>query len=157
MPMEIERRFRVIGDGWRQAQPQRMKQGFLSVEKKRVVRVRVAGETAWLTVKGMISNLSRHEFEYPIPLADAELMLAQLCPQTIEKNRHRVWVGGHEWEVDEYFGDNAGLVLAELELDHEETDFPLPDWVGEEVTHDGRFTNAHLSQHPYPRWPENLA
>ena len=78
MPMELARRFRVIGDGRRQAQPQRMKQGFLSVEKKRVVRVRVAGEAAWLTVKGMISNLSRHEFEYPIPLADAELMLAQL-------------------------------------------------------------------------------
>jgi CYTH domain-containing protein len=102
----------------------------------------------------MVTDASRLEFEYPIPLADAEQMLAQVCPAAMEKIRRRVTVGAHVWEVDEFFGDNAGLVLAEVELQDEAEPFERPAWLGAEVTADGRYTNAHLSQHPYSRWPQ---
>lgn len=154
MAMEIERRFLVSGDGWRQAPGRVLKQGFIAVSRERVVRVRVDGEQGWLTVKAMVTDASRLEFEYPIPLADAEQMLAQVCPAAMEKIRRRVTVGAHVWEVDEFFGDNAGLVLAEVELQDEAEPFERPAWLGAEVTANGRYTNAHLSQHPYSRWPQ---
>ena len=129
-----------------------LKQGYLSVERERTVRVRIKGEQAWLTLKSNISNVSRHEFEYPVPLADAETILAAMCPMVVEKKRHRIPLNGHIWEIDEFFGDNAGLVLAEVELGSEDEAYVRPDWLGEEVTEDPRYTNSHLSQNPWPTW-----
>lgn len=155
MAMEIERRFRVANDGWRGlAEGVRYRQGYLSVEKERTVRVRVVGEQAWLTLKGHVTDVSRHEFEYAIPLADAQTILDSMCPMVVDKLRHRIEHGGFVWEVDEFFGENAGLVMAEIELPAEDTPFAKPAWLGEEVTHDGRYTNAHLSKNPYTRWPK---
>ncbi|WP_269531455.1 CYTH domain-containing protein [Chitinimonas sp. BJYL2] len=153
MAQEIERRFLLKTDAWRGlAEGEWLKQGYLSVERERTVRVRIKGEQAWLTLKSNISNVSRHEFEYPVPLADAETILAAMCPMVVEKKRHRIPLNGHIWEVDEFFGDNAGLVLAEVELGSEDETYVRPDWLGEEVTEDPRYTNSHLSQHPWPTW-----
>lgn len=156
MATEIERKFLVASDAWRH-HPQsdggrRLVQGYLSRDPARTVRVRVAGEQAWLTIKGASQGASRAEFEYPIPLADAQALLA-LCEQPlIDKTRHTLTVGGTVWEVDEFHGDNAGLVLAELELTAEDQPFARPDWLGEEVTHDPRYFNSALLAHPYSRW-----
>ncbi|AUH52969.1 adenylate cyclase [Chromobacterium sp. ATCC 53434] len=153
MALEIERRFVVSGDGWRGLAPAvQYRQGYLSVEKERTVRVRVVGEQAWLTLKGHISNVSRHEFEYAIPLADAQTIMDAMCPMVVDKLRHRIEHQGFVWEVDEFFGENAGLVLAEIELPAEDTPFAKPQWIGEEVTEDGRYTNAYLSKKPYRSW-----
>ncbi|AXT48625.1 MULTISPECIES: CYTH domain-containing protein [Chromobacterium] len=153
MAVEIERRFIVVGDDWRGLAPGvQYRQGYLSVEKERTVRVRVVGDQAWLTLKSNISNVSRHEFEYPVPLADAQTIMGAMCPMVVDKLRHRIEHGGFIWEVDEFFGDNAGLVLAEIELPDESTPFDKPAWIGEEVTEDGRYTNAYLSKTPYSRW-----
>ncbi|KMN83317.1 adenylate cyclase [Chromobacterium sp. LK11] len=153
MAVEIERRFVVVGDAWRGLAPGvQYRQGYLSVEKERTVRVRVVGDQAWLTLKSNISNVSRHEFEYPVPLADAQTIMAAMCPMVVDKLRHRIEHGGFIWEVDEFFGDNAGLVLAEIELPDESTPFDQPAWIGEEVTEDGHYTNAYLSKNPYSRW-----
>jgi CYTH domain-containing protein len=153
MGTEIERRFHLKSDAWRGlAEGEWLKQGYLSVEPERTVRVRVKGDQAWLTLKSNISAVSRHEFEYPIPLADAETMLSTMCPMLVEKKRYRIPLGGHVFEVDEFFGQNAGLVLAEVELAGEEETYPRPDWLGDEVTLDTRYTNAYLSKHPWPTW-----
>lgn len=153
MAVEIERRFIVVGDDWRGLAPGvQYRQGYLSVEKERTVRVRVVGDQAWLTLKSNISNVSRHEFEYPVPLADAQTIMGAMCPMVVDKLRHRIEHGGFIWEVDEFFGDNAGLVLAEIELPDESTPFDKPAWIGEEVTEDGRYTNAYLSKTPYSSW-----
>ncbi|KMN36387.1 MULTISPECIES: CYTH domain-containing protein [Chromobacterium] len=153
MAVEIERRFVVIGDAWRGLAPGvQYRQGYLSVEKERTVRVRVVGDQAWLTLKSNISNVSRHEFEYPVPLADAQTIMGAMCPMVVDKLRHRIEHGGFIWEVDEFFGENAGLVLAEIELPDESTPFDKPEWIGAEVTEDGRYTNAYLSKNPYSRW-----
>ncbi|OQS37649.1 CYTH domain-containing protein [Chromobacterium haemolyticum] len=153
MAVEIERRFIVVGNDWRGLAPGvQYRQGYLSVEKERTVRVRVVGDQAWLTLKSNISNVSRHEFEYPVPLADAQTIMEAMCPMVVDKLRHRIEHGGFIWEVDEFFGDNAGLVLAEIELPDESTPFDKPAWIGEEVTEDGRYTNAYLSKTPYSRW-----
>ncbi|PHV12802.1 CYTH domain-containing protein [Chitinimonas sp. BJB300] len=156
MAKEIERRFKLKNDSWRGlVEGEWLKQGYLSVERERTVRVRVKGSEAWLTLKSNISNVSRHEFEYPIPLADAETILAAMCPMLVEKKRYRIQHGSHLWEVDEFFGQNAGLMLAEVELGDEAEAYARPDWLGDEVTEDPRYTNAHLSKHAWPTWPEN--
>ncbi|AUZ06250.2 hypothetical protein ADP71_30550 [Vitreoscilla sp. C1] len=153
MAVEIERRFLVKNDAWRgQVEPKLLYQAYLSVEKERTMRVRVVGDEAWLTLKGYISDVSRHEFEYPIPLQDALSIIDNMCPFKMKKHRYCIDFGGHTFEVDEYFGDNAPLVVAEIELPSEDTEFERPEWLGEEITHDGRFTNAYLSQHPYSAW-----
>jgi CYTH domain-containing protein len=153
MGLEIERRFKVRGEAWRGlAEGLTYRQGYMSVDPRHTVRVRIVGDQAWLTLKGMISHTSRHEFEYAIPKSDAQTMMDQMCPMVVEKQRYRIEYGGFIWEVDEFFGINAGLVLAEIELPSEDTPFAKPDWVGEEVTEDGRYTNAYLSEHPYTRW-----
>ncbi|BEV72770.1 MULTISPECIES: CYTH domain-containing protein [unclassified Paludibacterium] len=153
MGMEIERRFLVTGDAWRElGEPVVYRQGYLSVDPARTVRVRVVGKQAWLTLKAKVTDTSRHEFEYEIPLADALTMLDTMCPMLIDKRRTRVMHGGMLWEVDEFDGANAGLILAEIELPDEQTPFERPDWLGAEVTADGRFTNAWLSDHPYCQW-----
>lgn len=152
MAIEIERKFLVQGDAWRSAPAVYYSQGYLSRDKARTVRVRIAGEAAFLTIKGVTQGASRAEFEYPIPVADAHQLLA-LCEQPlIEKYRREVSFQGWLWEVDKFLGDNAGLVVAELELPDEEAVFAKPDWVAAEVTGDERYYNANLCRHPYKDW-----
>jgi len=154
MATEIERKFLLVNDSWRQgARGQRYRQGYLSSEKERVVRVRTVDDTGYLTVKGATRGISRLEFEYPIPLADAETMLEALCrPPLIDKTRYRVPCSEHIFEVDEFHGENAGLIVAEIELGSEDEAFERPDWLGEEVTHDPRYANANLIAHPFGDW-----
>lgn len=158
MSTEIERKFLVIGDGWRAniegvAPGVRYRQGYLPADSSVTVRVRVAGERGYLTIKGLHAGLSRAEFEYEIPLTDAEQMLTALCVQpVIEKTRYRVPHAGLIWEVDEFGGANAPLVLAEVELESEAQSVNAPDWIGQEVSSDVRYTNFYLSQHPYSTW-----
>ena len=156
--IEIERRFLLNSDTWRAAagMPEVMQQGYISVAKECTIRVRVSGSRAWLTVKGYISDVSRHEFEYEIPLDDAQAMLATVCPFKIEKHRYRIAHEGFVFEIDEFFGENAPLVVAELELPDENAPFPKPDWLGAEITEDGRFTNAYLSKHPFGTWADEV-
>lgn len=152
MAIEIERKFLVTGDAWRSAEPVYFSQGYLNRDKARTVRVRIAGERAFLTIKGLTQGVSRAEFEYAIPVEDARQLLA-ICEQPlIEKNRRKIPFAGFVWEVDEFLGDNLGLVVAEIELPSEDSEFAKPDWVGQEVTHDQRYFNSNLSQHPFNCW-----
>ena len=153
MADEIERKFLVTSREWRTGEATEYRQGYLNLDKERTVRVRVAGERAYLTVKGITRGATRREFEYPIPLAEAEEMLAGLCRQPlIEKRRYRLQHAGLTWEIDEFFGDNAGLVVAEVELEREDQPFERPPWLGDEVTDDPRYYNASLVEHPYRDW-----
>ena len=156
MPREIERKFLVAGDGWRAgARGVPYRQGYLSAgaDAGCTVRVRVAGERAFLTVKGPSVRGGRDEYEYPIPVADAAEMLDRLCAGgRVEKLRHRIAFGGHPWEVDEFGGENAPLVVAEVELADIDEPVELPPWLGREVTDDPRYTNAALARHPFSRW-----
>lgn len=153
MGQEIERKFLVIGEAWKSlGQSIAMRQGYLSSDPDRVVRVRVEGNNAALTIKGRSVGALRGEWEYAIPVKDAEEMLA-LCPRPlIEKTRHRITHQGMLWEVDEFHGDNAGLVVAEIELTAEDQVFDMPDWIGEEVTQDARYFNSALLKHPFKDW-----
>lgn len=150
MAVEIERKFLVTGDGWRVgAVGEPYRQGYLGRTDQATVRVRVAGQSAFLTVKGEELGRVRAEFEYSIPIDDAEEMLRTLCGRNlIEKTRYEVVHDGRVWHVDEFGGPNRGLVLAEVELDHPESEFERPDWVGREVTEDPRYRNASLVERP---------
>lgn len=154
MGVEIERKFLVNGEGWRQPpeRQQRLSQGYLSRDPARTVRVRIAGQQAFLTIKGATVGATRAEFEYEIPLADATQLLALCDGPVVDKIRHLASVGGMGWEVDEFLGANAGLVLAEIELQSEAQTFERPTWLGDEVTGDGRYVNANLAAHPFSRW-----
>ena len=153
MAAEIERKFLVQGTGWRGAGTcTRLCQGYLSRVKERTVRVRIAGSEAFLTIKGQTRGATRAEFEYGIPVADAEQLLTLSDGPILEKNRHVIVHEGCTWEVDEFFGDNAGLVLAEIELPSEDQSFARPPWLGREVTHDRRYYNSNLAGHPYREW-----
>ena len=154
MAQEIERKFLVAGDAWRAlAEGVVYRQGYLSTDVERTLRVRVAGPKGTLTVKGITVGATRAEFEYEIPLTDAEAMLDALCIRPlIEKTRHKIEFDGLVWEVDVFAGDNHGLVIAEVELAREDQAFRLPDWIGEEVTDDPRYYNANLVAHPYKDW-----
>lgn len=152
MAIEIERKFLVSSDGWRSAPAVYFSQGYLSRAKERTVRVRIAGDEAFLTIKGISSGASRAEFEYAIPLQDARELLG-LCEQPlIEKYRRRIPFAGYVWEVDEFLGASEGLVVAEIELPSEDAPFTKPDWVGEEVTSDPRYFNSALSINPWRNW-----
>lgn len=152
MGVEIERKFLVQGDGWKTSIGVLYRQGYLNRDKARTVRVRIAGNAAFLTVKGVSVGATRAEFEYPIPLADAEGLLALCDGPLVEKTRHHVSVGDTLWEVDAFAGDNAGLVVAEVELMSEDQPFARPDWLGEEVTHDARYFNSNLAGRPFSSW-----
>jgi adenylate cyclase len=157
--IEIERKFRVINDSWRERVLQKtlLRQGYIANTQRASVRVRLAGEVGWLSVKAMTRGLSRAEYEAAIPALEANEMLERLCEgPLVEKWRHIVEYQGSEWEIDEFLGENAGLVIAELELETEEAVFARPPWLGVEVTHDERYYNFRLSQKPYRHWPENL-
>jgi adenylate cyclase len=158
MPIEIERKFLVSGDSWRnqvvRARP--ILQGYLSHDKGRSVRVRAYGARAFVTIKGETGTTARPEYEYEIPFDHAREMLASLCYQPlIEKIRHEVPVAGLLWEVDEFAGANAGLVLAEIELESAGQPIVLPNWVGREVTADRRYRNSNLWRHPMGRAPRS--
>lgn len=155
MAIEIERKFLVEDSSWRE-QVQRschLRQAYLAGSTTCSVRVRIAGERAWLGLKGRVRGASRLEFEYAVPLPDAGVMFESLCDGgRIEKLRHIVPWKGHQWEVDEFLGENSGLVLAELELEREDEVFARPPWLGAEVTLDERYFNSHLARHPWTGW-----
>ena len=152
---EIERKFLVINEDWRalvtSAIP--MRQGYLNIEKRCSVRIRISGDEAHLNIKGATIGAKRLEFEYPIPVDQACIMLDNLSagPQ-IEKVRYLIPQGHLTWEIDVFSGDNAGLVVAEIELSDAEEAFDIPAWIGEEVTHDTRYYNTRLSREPYTTW-----
>ena len=154
MAIEIERKFLVRDDTWRGlGEGDHYRQGYLSTEPGRSVRVRVADGKGYLTIKGKTVNATRAEYEYVIPLQDADAMLDELCERPlIEKTRYRIDHQGLVWEVDEFEGENAGLVIAEVELASAEQVVALPAWVGDEVTADPRYYNANLIANPFSRW-----
>ena len=154
MGVEIERKFLVRDDGWKsQGQGVLLRQGYLSSAPERTVRVRIEDESATLTIKGKSTGASRAEWEYAIPLTDAQALLDGLCERPfIEKKRYRIHFEGMVWEVDEFLGENAGLIVAEIELTSEDQVFARPAWLGEEVTHDARYFNSSLLRNPYTRW-----
>ena len=163
MPIEIERKFLVTSDAWRAAAHEvvAMAQGYLNDQaamdsgaQRASVRVRIAGDEAFLNLKSREAGHTRQEFDYPIPLADARALLSLCVGGVIDKRRHYVNHAGHLWEVDEFFGDNAGLVVAEIELDSADEAFQRPDWSGAEVTDHLRYYNLALATRPYSQWSE---
>ena len=161
MPIEIERKFLVTGEGWRAAAHDvlPMAQGYIndlgamdSGGQKASVRVRIQGDGAFLNLKSRELGSTRQEFDYPIPLDDARALLALCVGGVIDKRRHLVRHAGHLWEVDEFLGDNDGLVVAEIELASADEQFALPPWAGREVTDASRYYNLALASHPYARW-----
>jgi len=157
MAMEIERKFLVRNDSYKlETKPVRYRQGYINTNVQNVVRVRIAGDKAFLTIKSLINQRSRLEYEYEIPIADAEGILGTICRRPIiEKNRYEIKFGSDIWVVDEFFANNHGLVVAEIELDSEDQEIKLPDWIGAEVTDDPRYLNANLIDHPYNTWENN--
>ncbi|MCG9094328.1 CYTH domain-containing protein [Laribacter hongkongensis] len=159
MAQEIERKFLVRGD-FRPfvSRQERIVQGYLNSAPERCVRIRIKGGRGFITVKGIgnASGVSRFEWEREIPLAEAESLLALCEPGVIDKVRHEVHLGRHVFEVDEFAGSNAGLVLAEIELSSEDEDFARPGWLGAEVTGDLRYYNVMLMKEPYGSWPEQV-
>lgn len=159
MSLEIERKFLVRDGRWRESATacEQLRQGYLANTASCSVRVRIAGGRAWLSVKAMQEGPARAEFEYAIPAADAAEMLAALTQgPLVEKVRHRVAVDGHCYELDEFLGANAGLVIAEIELEAPDQGFPRPAWLGDEVTDDVRFYNFRLATAPFGSWPAAL-
>ena len=154
MGHEIERKFLLANDGWRAgAEGKVYRQGYLQTAVERNVRVRTIGERGFLTIKSQTSGITRLEFEYEIPIADADEILDDLCERPlIEKTRYKVEHAGLVWEIDEFAGDNAGLVVAEVELEHEDQQIDLPPWVGREVSDDPRYLNSNLVASPYSTW-----
>lgn len=155
MANEIERKFLVNGDFRAQVQQrQRITQGYLSSVPERTVRVRIKGDKGFITIKGIgsASGASRYEWEKEVPLSDVEELLKICEPGVIDKVRHLVPYGKHTFEVDEFFGDNEGLIIAEVELAHEADDFAKPAWLGEEVTGQTRYYNAMLMKQPFKTW-----
>ena len=153
MAIEIERKYLVKGEGWRElADPVQYTQGYLLADERRTVRVRIAGKSGFLTIKGKSEGMSRKEFEYTIPLEDAQEIMQLSGIPIIEKKRSRIEWEGKIWEVDEFEGKNTGLILAEIELKAKDEYFSIPPWIGEEVTGDLRYFNSYLSQNPYMEW-----
>ena len=154
MAKEIERKYLVKGDAWRKlAAGTPYTQGYISANERHTVRVRTISGKGFLTVKGPTTGAVRNEFEYEIPIEDARIILADLCPKPlIEKRRHKIPFHGLIWEVDEFEGANAGLIIAEVELTTEDQLFPIPGWIDREITGDPRYYNAALAAHPYTEW-----
>ena len=152
MAKEIERKFLVKEGSWRNEKGTRYRQGYLSSVKERVVRVRTINDKGFLTIKGLTVGASRLEFEYEIPRQDADLLLDICEKPLIEKTRFKVEEKGFVWEIDEFLGENQGLIVAEVELESENQDFPKPDWVLEEVTGDPRYFNSNLIKNPFKMW-----
>lgn len=155
MAKEIERKFLVTSDAYRSFPSTYYKQGYITTQKMGVVRVRIVGTQGYLTIKGENQGATRLEFEYEIPLADAQEMLTTLCQKPlIAKYRYRCAIADVVWEVDEFLEENSGLVVAEVEIPHEEFPLSLPSWIGREVTGDARYYNSSLVAQPYATWGE---
>ncbi len=154
MAQEIERKFLTKSDAWRSHATGRFyRQGYLSTAKERTVRIRTIRNEGYITVKGIAKGASRAEYEYEIPAAEAEAMLDDLCEKPlIDKKRYKIEYKGLVWEVDEFFGDNQGLIVAEVELESEDQKFVTPEWIKKEVTGDPKYFNANLIHHPYKNW-----
>ncbi len=154
MGTEIERKFLLKNDAWRSlARGTRYRQGYLNSTKERTVRVRTIENSGYLTIKGPNERATRVEYEYGIPESDATAMLDDLCEKPIiEKDRYKIELGGLVWEVDEFFGENTGLIVVEVELESEDQDFEKPEWIGDEVTGEPKYYNASLVIHPYTKW-----
>ncbi len=158
MALEIERKFLVADDRWREAVQRciHIRQGYLNQARGCSVRVRTVEDRGWLNIKSVTIGARRHEYEYEIPVADAREMLATLCQgPLIEKRRHFVPYRGHTWEIDVFEGDNAGLIVAEIELRRPDEPFAVPPWLGREVTEDARYYNTNLAQRPYKTWRDD--
>ncbi|MEH1900989.1 MAG: CYTH domain-containing protein [Nostoc sp.] len=154
MAKEIERKYLVRGDSWRGlAEGSVYRQGYIPTQDNVTVRIRIVGEKSYLTIKGPNIKYSRLEFEYPIPIEDAQEILETLCERPfIEKIRFKIKSGGLIWEIDEFDGVNKGLILAEVELSDENQQIELPIWIGEEVSDDSRYFNSNLVKHPFSQW-----
>jgi adenylate cyclase len=155
MAIEVERKFLVVNDAWRDRVASRVHimQGYLANNAGLTVRVRLKGADAYLTIKGATQGVSRAEYEYPIPVEDAESLLRDLAiSPPVDKVRHEIRVGDHVWELDVFSGENEGLVMAEVELSSEDEVFEMPDWAGEEVSADPRYYNVNLARHPFKHW-----
>ncbi len=154
MAQEIERKFLVQGDAWRTlAEGRYYCQGYIPTQGKQTVRARIIDDKGYLTLKGPTQGISRSEFEHEISQADAQPILDELCqPPLIEKHRYKIPMGNVVWEVDEFLGENQGLILAEVELTESGQSVELPDWIGIEVTGDPRYYNVNLVKHPFKDW-----
>ena len=155
MATEIERKFLVRDDSWRDhvEKHTRIVQGYLANTERGSIRVRLSGDEASMNIKGMTLGVSRTEFDYSIPVTDAQTMLDTLCLRPlIDKTRYIVQHDGHTWEIDEFTGENMGLIVAEIELENVNENFSRPDWLGEEVSDDPRYYNVCLIKHPYSEW-----
>ncbi|OGV46014.1 MAG: adenylate cyclase [Lentisphaerae bacterium GWF2_44_16] len=154
MAKEIERKYLLKDDSWRNSATGHLcSQGYISTDKNCVVRIRVSKGKGYITIKGKLENISRPEYEYEIPLKDAQGFLEKFCGKTlIEKTRYALEYKGHLWEIDEFHGNNSGLILAEIELENEEEKFELPEWAGKDVTDDFRYYNSYLAEKPFTTW-----
>lgn len=155
MAIEIERKFLLANDDWRAhiQDTQLFRHGYLIGAKHASVRIRIEGSQAKINIKSATLGIRRQEYEYPIPFADAEEILDTLCQQPlVEKKRHFVTYQGYHWEIDEFLGDNSGLIVAEIELKNEHDRFVSPPWLGHEVSRDVRYYNTELSKNPYKTW-----
>ncbi len=155
MALEIEHKFLLANDDWRTEVQSSVyyKQAYLSSSPTSSIRVRISDSQAWLNLKSATIGNHRLEFEYEIPLVDADTIITELCVKPwIEKQRHFIARDGHVWEIDEFFGDNAGLIVAEIELLQIDESFAKPSWIGVEVTHDLRYYNNNLAKHPFKDW-----
>lgn len=155
MGIEIERKFLVKKDKWAQVVKEErslFRQGYILSDSQKTVRVRLTDTEAFLTIKGQTVGASRHEFEYSIPMEDARHMLDNFCNSELSKIRYFIPHDGHTWEVDEFLGQNEGLIVAEIELSSEDEQFSLPDWVDKDVTAEKKYTNSNLAVRPFTKW-----
>jgi len=153
--MEIERKFLVNKELWQKSTKpagQHITQGYLSVDRNKTIRIRITESGSYMTIKGKTTNISREEYEFPVPCEMATEIIQKFSEGIIEKVRYKVSYKGKIWEVDEFLGDNVGLLIAEIELTHEQENFELPEWVGKEVSNDPRYFNASLAMHPFTKW-----
>jgi adenylate cyclase len=155
MPTEIERKFLVDHEKWAlvtKPEGKLYNQGYILSEEERTVRIRVTDTAAYITLKGASTGISRSEYEYTIPVSDGNEILKSFARSAVEKTRYKINYAGHLWEVDVFAGQNTGLIVAEIELEHESEPFDKPEWITEEVSHDSRYTNASLSVVPFKDW-----
>lgn len=155
MAIEIEHKYLVHRELWQRVVPdvsKPVKQGYISFSPVSSVRVRILGDQGFITIKGKSTAAMRFEYEYEIPLADAEEMLSKFCSEDIVKTRHYVQHAGHTWEVDEFHGLNSGLIVAEIELSSQTEEYEKPEWIDREVTSDKRYSNASLVLRPFSTW-----
>jgi CYTH domain-containing protein len=155
MGIEIERKFLVNKEKWSQVVKEKKslyRQGYIVSDPGKTIRVRLTDNSAFLTIKGLTVGASRAEYEYAIPIEDAQQLLDGFCDAVVSKTRNFISYDSWLWEVDEFLGDNEGLIIAEIELDAEDESFTLPDWVGEEVTSEKKYSNSNLARNPYKNW-----